>query len=377
MLVTLSRKNDMDVVESEPTAPALAVIGGAASGMRFLLSPGHHVVGRGGESDFVVPDLFLSREHVRVVVDDRLVAISDGGSTNGTYVNGERLTAQRTLADNDVVEAGASLFCVRNPPVDDRTPVVPVPGEADADLLMQLGRRDRDRLQRLAANRAGVVVRVGFAASTSGARARPQAITVNIATSLVAIRGTAEARAALARWLLVQAVTTHAPHRLAVAAALGPVPGDIWDWVGTIPHAHAELGVLAGSRVATDRATGAAMLARLRDLVNARRRQTRDVVDGVPAPFVPLVLAFADSSIASGDDVDALAGGRDVQVHVVWLGRPDQTPPIAMETIVDLDGTTGDVVVHHPATGDPAITGIADGLSTDLARQAARDFLRA
>src|SRR3954468_17758213 len=356
--------------------PALAVIGAPAAGMRFALTTGSHVVGRGGRSDFVVPDPFLSREHLQVAADGSIVSVIDMGSSNGTSVGGETLTAARVLPADEMIEAGASLLCIRNPTIDGHTPTVAIPGQADADELLQLRPIERERLRRPAATRATLDARVGFLPAASTARRRSEPIVIDLAASPVALRGSVAACAAAARWLLVQAAAIHAPDRLVLAAALAPVPGDVWAWVGTIPHAHAEADVLAGSRVATDSITGAALLRRGRALVVDRRRRTRDIVDGVPGAFVPRVLVFVDSAIASGDDVDALATGRDVQVHVVWLGRPDQTPPLTIETVVDIDHTTGDVTVRRPATDKPTVAGTADGLTTDLARRAARDLSR-
>lgn len=68
-------------------------------------------IGRDPGNDLVVDARGLSRQHATLALDaaGRLF-VSDGGSTNGTYVNRERITAPRTLADNDVLHFGNAEF---------------------------------------------------------------------------------------------------------------------------------------------------------------------------------------------------------------------------------------------------------------------------
>jgi pSer/pThr/pTyr-binding forkhead associated (FHA) protein len=72
---------------------ALTVEGGPQSGLTYVLGPGNTVAGRGAEAAIFLPDVTVSREHVRFSVDSTGLSMSDLASTNGTYVNGERLTA--------------------------------------------------------------------------------------------------------------------------------------------------------------------------------------------------------------------------------------------------------------------------------------------
>jgi pSer/pThr/pTyr-binding forkhead associated (FHA) protein len=76
---------------------------------RFLLMGAINVVGRDEDSDIVFDDPGISRRHseVRVTTDGpHLVAtVRDLGSTNGTFVNGERVASHR-LQDGDRVTFG-------------------------------------------------------------------------------------------------------------------------------------------------------------------------------------------------------------------------------------------------------------------------------
>lgn len=76
---------------------------------RFLLMGAINVIGRDEENDIIFDDPGISRRHseIRVTTDGpHLTAtVRDLGSTNGTFVNGERVSNQR-LEDGDRVTFG-------------------------------------------------------------------------------------------------------------------------------------------------------------------------------------------------------------------------------------------------------------------------------
>jgi pSer/pThr/pTyr-binding forkhead associated (FHA) protein len=64
-------------------------------------------VGRGGDNDVSVDgDEYASSHHARFEPRRDGVYVEDVGSTNGTFVNGIRLTRERRLAPGDVVRIG-------------------------------------------------------------------------------------------------------------------------------------------------------------------------------------------------------------------------------------------------------------------------------
>ena len=73
------------------------------------------VIGRGTEADLQVHDTGVSRRHaeLRHTPDTGAVEVHDLGSTNGTRVNGRRVTAA-TLTDGDVVTVGATELTYRS-----------------------------------------------------------------------------------------------------------------------------------------------------------------------------------------------------------------------------------------------------------------------
>ena len=70
---------------------ALIVERGPRAGMTFVLALGSTTVGRHPESDIFLDDITVSRHHCRFVADVSSLEVEDSGSTNGTYVNGDRV----------------------------------------------------------------------------------------------------------------------------------------------------------------------------------------------------------------------------------------------------------------------------------------------
>ena len=74
------------------------------------------ILGRDDTADIVLDDPGISRRHseIRVTNDGPhlVTSIRDLGSTNGTFVNGERITSQR-LADGDRVTVGRTTVTFR------------------------------------------------------------------------------------------------------------------------------------------------------------------------------------------------------------------------------------------------------------------------
>jgi len=69
-------------------------------------------LGRSSDADLQLVDGKVSRLHCSFTVRDKRLEVEDLGSHNGTFVNGERLTAARALAAGDEVAVGDSLFVV-------------------------------------------------------------------------------------------------------------------------------------------------------------------------------------------------------------------------------------------------------------------------
>ncbi len=72
----------------------------------FRLRPGAiKTIGRAPRADFIVTAALVSRLHCRLTATDDTVEVIDLKSTNGTYVNGKRVTKAR-LAKGDRLRVG-------------------------------------------------------------------------------------------------------------------------------------------------------------------------------------------------------------------------------------------------------------------------------
>lgn len=72
------------------------------------------VLGRGSEADLRVADTGVSRLHAEVRLEGQTVTLVDLDSTNGTSVNGRRISSA-VLRDGDTVELGATRLVFREP----------------------------------------------------------------------------------------------------------------------------------------------------------------------------------------------------------------------------------------------------------------------
>lgn len=65
-------------------------------------------IGRSNEgNDVIVDDPWVSRHHFQIVQDDDgSFRLADFGSTNGTYVNGQKVSGEVELDENDIIRVG-------------------------------------------------------------------------------------------------------------------------------------------------------------------------------------------------------------------------------------------------------------------------------
>ena len=82
------------------------------SGRTYDLTHGTHVIGRGQDSAFRLPDTGVSRRHLEISWDGQTAMLSDLGSTNGTTVNGNPVQTWQ-LNDGDVIRVGHSSLVFR------------------------------------------------------------------------------------------------------------------------------------------------------------------------------------------------------------------------------------------------------------------------
>ncbi len=98
---------------SEAGGAELVLLTGASDARRIRLRGTGQVIGRSNEADVEIDDPYASEFHARVGIQDDRVVVHDLGSTNGTYVNGRRVTSPTTVSRGDTVQIGKTTLEVR------------------------------------------------------------------------------------------------------------------------------------------------------------------------------------------------------------------------------------------------------------------------
>ncbi len=82
---------------------------GPTPGATYSLEGDQLVIGRDSSSNIAINDAEVSRKHARLNFQGGKYVIEDLGSTNGTFVNGQRLSAAAVLKSGDVVSLGEQI----------------------------------------------------------------------------------------------------------------------------------------------------------------------------------------------------------------------------------------------------------------------------
>ena len=70
----------------------------------------HVLIGRSPESDVVLDDTYASEQHARIFRNEDSFFVEDLGSTNGTYVNGRKISYPLELRPEDRIKIGKTVF---------------------------------------------------------------------------------------------------------------------------------------------------------------------------------------------------------------------------------------------------------------------------
>ncbi|MGC4093594.1 MAG: FHA domain-containing protein [Polyangiaceae bacterium] len=71
--------------------PCVSFLGKYQGGEFPLIEGQEIVIGRSSDLDMVLVEEMVSRRHARILLEDTVISIEDLGSTNGTFVNGEKI----------------------------------------------------------------------------------------------------------------------------------------------------------------------------------------------------------------------------------------------------------------------------------------------
>jgi len=92
-----------------PQSYQLVVRAGPNPGRAFDLSGEEITIGRDISNDIVISDAEVSRHHARLVSQAGGYVLEDTGSTNGTFVNGQRLMGPHMLRPGEAILLGENI----------------------------------------------------------------------------------------------------------------------------------------------------------------------------------------------------------------------------------------------------------------------------
>ena len=85
---------------------------GPTPGAIFTLEGDQLNIGRDSSNEITINDAEVSRRHARLTFQGGKYVLEDLGSTNGTFVNGQRLAGPRVLKAGEVVSFGEQIVLV-------------------------------------------------------------------------------------------------------------------------------------------------------------------------------------------------------------------------------------------------------------------------
>lgn len=85
---------------------------GPTPGAAFTLEGDQLTIGRDSTNEITINDAEISRRHARLTFQGGKYVLEDLGSTNGTFVNGQRLAGPRVLKAGEVVSFGEQIVLV-------------------------------------------------------------------------------------------------------------------------------------------------------------------------------------------------------------------------------------------------------------------------
>ena len=121
--VSFDEESQTDKMRAEPEPPelphlapldrnlrhSLAIIAGAQAGSVFAITSPRIYIGRGSTADLQLKDAEISRRHSMVEIRGDEATVVDLGSTNGTYVDGQRIT-RTTLGNQSEFTVGSTTL---------------------------------------------------------------------------------------------------------------------------------------------------------------------------------------------------------------------------------------------------------------------------
>jgi len=98
---------------------SIAVIKGSRAGFIYNLVKPYVLIGR-GKVDLIIPDKEVSRKHLAIEVRNDKVFLRDLGSTNGTYINDEKVSITEITDQTEFRMGQTTLMLISTPQLFDQ-----------------------------------------------------------------------------------------------------------------------------------------------------------------------------------------------------------------------------------------------------------------
>src|SRR5579862_7490020 len=91
----------------------LIILQGPQAGRQFPLQAEASIIGRQQDSTVQLESLSVSRQHARVVQRGGNCFVEDAGSSNGTFLNGQRVAGSMLITERDSLQIGPYVLGLR------------------------------------------------------------------------------------------------------------------------------------------------------------------------------------------------------------------------------------------------------------------------
>src|SRR6187200_2132232 len=90
----------------------LVVVQGKPEGLQIPIPGPAFSIGRDPKCNLRPNNELVSKVHCTFVIEGETILLEDKGSTNGTFVNNERLQGKREVKDGDLIKVGSLVFAL-------------------------------------------------------------------------------------------------------------------------------------------------------------------------------------------------------------------------------------------------------------------------
>lgn len=146
----------------------------------FELTKSEIIIGREDSVDITIPASAVSRRHARLMLEDEHYVLEDLGSSNGTFVNGEKLVQRRILNSGDKIRLGQIINLVYSAPFIESNKTVMHSSEPDKT-VMHSAEPDKTVARAAPAKPAYVMQTIMGEAPVAPSSAGPRQLLVTIA----------------------------------------------------------------------------------------------------------------------------------------------------------------------------------------------------